>query len=424
MSRSFAYGAILVCVIAVALRVMLDKIISAILVFPTLPDEEREEIQKLLHSSKMSTDNSNINVDLAALLPEQIEEFHSRGFTVLRGAVDTDTLKAIRISINHVMMNPNGMLKGAKSGVFCGFSLHNHLLFPEWRQIAYNNLPSVTGAAADLLSAQDGEVVYADDILHSSSPACVGENVCNAHSDQNQAPFSIERNNNFGDNMVVAWIAVDSLDDLITMEVFENTHNAFDKNITSGFTASNTATRPDWNHEKYCEWWADVDNHKRCISVNDTTRKDDGSYYRPHQVRLNAGDVALFQGLTFHRVIKSSNCTLETCRRVTIRYVNGEKTRWRTDVAGSIWPYISEIQRPGELIKNDMPVVSARKGLVSAPIPSFFSATDIIIPSRLYWVYFFSHILASKLSPKKKDTPRLVSKIINQCPHRAKKVRT
>ena len=48
---------------------------------------------------------------------------------------------------------------------------------------------------------------------HATTSHCGGDSVSKAHSDQNQAPWSVERRGGpyaaHGDNMVVAWIAVD-----------------------------------------------------------------------------------------------------------------------------------------------------------------------------------------------------------------------
>ena len=90
------------------------------------------------------------------------------------------------------------LTQGANGTNFCGFSLHNHFLMPDWRHLAYA-LPLADVARA-LMST--GSVVYTDDILHATTPSCGNESVGAAHSDHNQSPWSIEKRDNFGDNMV------------------------------------------------------------------------------------------------------------------------------------------------------------------------------------------------------------------------------
>ena len=80
--------------------------------------------------------------------------------------------------------------------------------------------------------------------------------------------------------MVVAWIAIDELTN-ITMDLYERTHEEYSN------------THNFWHPYEYCSEW------KRILS----NIKDDK--YVTHKIELKPGDVALFQGLTFHRVKKT-----------------------------------------------------------------------------------------------------------------------
>jgi len=201
---------------------------NRMLLFPALPANEREEVRRL---TAHLPHGANIQ-----LSPASIAEYHDKGYTILRGAVDTDTLEAMKTVMHHVYTHPNGMLRRGNGSNFCGFSLHNHLLVPAWRELAYK-LP-LAKVAGELMGTDD--VVYSQDIFHATTSHCGNGSVSGAHSDANQSPFSVERKRRFGDNMMVAWIAVDPLDH-ITMDLFGGTHDA--GNYTSeGFSG-----------EKYCK---------------------------------------------------------------------------------------------------------------------------------------------------------------------------
>jgi hypothetical protein len=108
--------------------------------------------------------------------------------------------------------------------------------------------------------------------------------------------------------MVVAWIAIDELTN-ITMDIYEDTHTTYSKN------------HDFWDPLEYCSEWKNI--------LNNIKQKK----YVNHNIELMPGDVAFFQGLTFHRVRKTKGCRLDSCRRITVRYVDGEVTRWRKDIS-------------------------------------------------------------------------------------------
>ena len=79
-----------------------------------------------------------------------------------------------------------------------------------------------------------------------------------------------------------------------------------------------------------------------------------GSIHRPH---IKRGNVVFLRGLAFHIVIKSGACKYGACRRVTIRYLDGDITKWRQDGKPSVWPFISQFAHSGKLVSTTLPSV-------------------------------------------------------------------
>ena len=179
--------------------------------------------------------------------------------------------------------------------------------------------------------------------------------------------------------MVVAWIAIDELTN-ITMDIYEGTHTTYSKN------------NKIWNPYDYCSEWK---------SILSDIKQD---RYTTHHIELKPGDVALFQGLTFHRVRKTKGCRLDTCRRITVRYVDGEVTRWRSDIEPSKWPIIKMLQEPGELVNKTMPIVYDRNNPVNH---NGFDIQGSILPTIGDWFGFAYHVIRNGFNP---------GDIIFQCP--------
>ena len=177
-------------------------------------------------------------------------------------------------------------------------------------------------------------VVHAQEIFHDTGSVCNHENMeVNAggwYADQNQGPFSIHKKESWGDDMVVAWIVLDELDEKVVMDVIPKTHKMYDPTQR-------------WNMTEYYKAWEYFETEQ--ISNGEM----DGHMKRLH---VHPGDIVLFQGLVFHRVIKSSKCKYGECRRITIRYLNADITTWRNDVGPSVWPFISQLAQPGKLIRK------------------------------------------------------------------------
>lgn len=343
--------------------------VKQLLVFPPISSETVDQIKKL-------TAHVDVNQPVRSLTAEEINAYHRDGFTIVRGAVDGKTIEAMKLSVSHIMNNPSGLLKRANGTNFCGFSLHNHLLLPFWRNFVYR-LP-LASIAAQLMDTN--VVLYSQDIIHATTSHCPSDGVGRTHSDQNQGPFSIEKKKNYGDNMVVAWVAVDPLD-YINMELFNKSHRTYGDEHQS------------WHPQDYCKFWEDY-----LLTL-------DGIDGPGVNISMKPGDVAFFQGLTFHRVRKNVHkCYLDTCRRVTIRYIDGEVTRWRDDIPPSKWPIISSVIKPGSPITTLPRVVDNRVdgsieyGQTSTPGP--------YLPPVWYWMDFIRNIIFNGLSP---------NDIINQC---------
>ena len=153
-----------------------------LLLFDRISDQRQQKIQEL-------TSHLGRSLMTVRLTPEKVNQYQKDGFIIYRNALDENVLEAIKISTMHVMENPNGLLQLGNGSKFCGFSLHNDFLLDFWRTFMFK-LPLSVHAAALMDTSQ---VVYSQDIIHATSSHCGDESVGDAHSDQNQTPFSIEK---------------------------------------------------------------------------------------------------------------------------------------------------------------------------------------------------------------------------------------
>ena len=269
--------------------------------------------RRMLHIPDMDRALNPWTLDIP-ISEAQIRHFRRDGFLILRNVLNQSTLETIRNTANHIADHPNGLLKRSNGSAFCGFSLHTHLLLPRWRRFAYQ-LPFRL-VAERLMNTTSA--VYAQDIFHRSTPACV--RTSRAHSDANQGPFSVERTHHWGDNMVVTWLPLD--DEAITLELWPKSHGA----AQSGRGFNGTA---------YCA--------ERPLRSPPLTVRNP-----------QPGDVVFWQGLTMHRVHVDPTAALT--RRLTIRYLDAQVTRWRTDVPTSRWPVIRNTAVPGALVGSSIPL--------------------------------------------------------------------
>lgn len=297
-------------------------------------------------------------------------------YLIIRNSLPQETIGDLRNLVDHVFENPSGLMKKAKEVNFCGFlvSAHRHIL--SYRHIAYN-LPY---AAIAKTLMDTSSVVFGNDIFHATSEDCASTKpLLPAHSDQNQDWVSIEKKINYGDNMVVGWLALDNLGYGVELTAYPKTHKLFDQYENNRFT-----------HDKYCTFWKKNQSYVEALPKI--------------KIDLDVGDILIFQGMLWHEVKYSKNCTIDTCRRISFRYFNGENSHFRTDVEPSAWPEISNFPW-GELISEILPVV-AHEDLSKLSWGIFEENTKI-------HVGFFETIKFFWWSVWNEGTP-----MINACPHR------
>ena len=153
-----------------------------LLLFDQISEQKRLDIHRL--TSHLDTSLMTVNLN-----KYQVKQYQKDGYLIYRDALDDNTLEAMKMSVMHVMENPNGMLQLGNGSKFCGFSLHNDLLLDFWRSFMFK-LP-LSRHAANLM--ETSQVVYSQDIIHATTSHCGDDSVEEAHSDQNQTPFSIEK---------------------------------------------------------------------------------------------------------------------------------------------------------------------------------------------------------------------------------------
>ena len=153
-----------------------------LLLFDPISEQQRLNIHRL-------TSHLDTSLTTLKLKEGQIKQYQKDGYLIYRDALDENTLEGMKMSVMHVMENPNGLLKLGNGSKFCGFSLHNDLLLDFWRNFMFK-LP-LSAHAASLM--ETSQVVYSQDIIHATTSHCGDDSVGEAHSDQNQTPFSIEK---------------------------------------------------------------------------------------------------------------------------------------------------------------------------------------------------------------------------------------
>ena len=134
----------------------LDFSVKWLLVFDDISEQQRLEIHRLTSHLDTSLMVLNLNKD-------QIKQYQKDGYLIYRDAIDENVLEAMKISVNHVMEHPNGLLQRGNGSKFCGFSLHNDILLDFWRNFMFK-LPLSVHAAKLMETSQ---VVYSQDIIHS-----------------------------------------------------------------------------------------------------------------------------------------------------------------------------------------------------------------------------------------------------------------
>ena len=95
---------------------------------------------------------------------------------------------------------------------------------------------------------------------------------------------------------------------------------------------------------------------------------------------------------------QTNECELDSCRRVTVRYVDGESTKWRDDIPKSKWPFIQQMANPGQSVIDDLPRIYDKRenGFIDW---SLCSKEEPLIPSLQYWMGFIWHVVRNGFNP-------------------------
>lgn len=330
------------------------------------------------------------------LTKNQIDSFHDNGFLHMENYFSVETVKALRIIADYINKNPSGLHKAGSKGKYCGFAIHAFETVPEWRDIALRlQLPDTI---YQLLGSN--QLGYIQDIFHHSKAECFPNGSDHQegiiHSDMNQMALSIERTRNWGDNMAIAWIALDDLDEsTVGFEVFPKSHKWID--AYGNFT-----------FENFCE----MDNKVKNKAASG------GADLRKKNVLMKPGDVLFFQGLTYHRVSKNRKCEIDSCRRITIRYVDADITSWREDLEKyPSWPFISYFTKGGRYSGRSVKdsgipapyLLDRREG--HATKLGWLKRSGVLVPPARYWFHFLWQILKKGL-----DSDAFIA----NCPHISK----
>ena len=257
---------------------------------------------------------------LVNLTDDDLREFQQNGFLIVRQVIPTKHMDAIEGMFTHVQVHPNLIQKtrdysSCASAVF-GF---DRLIQPFAELIHRLNMHWV---AADIL--QTSKLVLVNSILHYNTRDCSKEgSILSTHQDFFTLPSTMERREGedgyFGDNGLIAWIAVDELSpQSVTMQIAKGSHLRY------------TKAYPDdsvYHQDKFCPlFWEDM------AKEGD---RDPGflSSFVELPV-LHPGDAVFFSGMTYHRPMPycAQGCNRTNSRRITLRYVDGERTKFRSDV--------------------------------------------------------------------------------------------
>ena len=155
--------------------------------FKDIPDHQKRHIEELI-----SHLNNPIN-SLKSLSKKEIDQYKKDGFFIYRNAIDKNVLEALRITTRHVFENPNGLLQFLNGTGYCGWSFNNGLVLDVWGKII-SKLP-ISEIVASLMDTS--QVAIGSDVMHTTSIHCFEEEehiqFQGPHTDQEQAPYSIEK---------------------------------------------------------------------------------------------------------------------------------------------------------------------------------------------------------------------------------------
>ena len=170
--------------------------------------------------------------------------------------------------------------------------------------------------------------------------------------------------------MVNVWIPVDDLEDKIAMDMYKGGHRA---HVNKHATIGKAWDKETWDQHKYCSEFKAAQSRVR------------RGEFEKQRVDVRPGDVLFFSGLTFHGATRVCGCELLTCRRISLRYVDSEVTRWRNDVPPLEFPIVKMFADRGKLVNTTLPVVYDKNKHVN------YNRLDVdgpILPSINEWISF------------------------------------
>ncbi|CAK9033286.1 Hypothetical protein SCF082_LOCUS20430, partial [Durusdinium trenchii] len=330
--------------------------------------------------------------------PDHLSNFERDGFVVVKGFLEPDTVEIFRDVVEHMLRFPNA--DTLLIDKYCtAFSFATGGLLPEFGEML-KTLPA-NEVVAEVMGAD--KVTLINDIVHWNPKSCdhIGA-VLSTHSDMNTAPFSIERKPNgwFGDNSLVVWIALDTLDNsTMTMDLSRGSHRAYDQRY---------GTQEPFRYENYC---ALQDDDLQRESAGDPAFLN--SFER--LPRLNPGDAVLFSGLSLHRPLPlcrgPHGCQTNNTRRLTLRYIDTDRTVFRNDTPSvanhpmtrrcpwpsAMWEMLGKCRdKPGntvfkhvegeghEVVK--LPIVFPKSERQLLPLERLDSVTPLVP----HWTYFLN----------------------------------
>jgi len=205
------------------------------------------------------------------------------------------------------------------------------------------------------------------------------------HSDHNAGWFSIEKNKHFADNIAIVWVALDDFPEDFIMDVFVGSHKLYEKYYNT------------YNNDLFCDFW----------QTNGTYITKNYKYKRLQN--LKPGTTLIMSGGTWHRLYYSSKCTKLSCRRLTLRYADGIKTKWRNDIKIGDWPILQSLSKPNEYLNKTLPIVYPNVIYNSFVKDKVFRA-DFKDISKFIW----NKVVSGGSTP---------TSLRNSCPHRTQEIK-
>ena len=175
--------------------------------------------------------------------------------------------------------------------------------------------------------------------------------------------------------MVNVWIPVDDFEDNIALDIFKGAHRA---HVNKDATIGKKWEKETWDQHKYCSEFQ---------AVRSRVRRGE---FEKQRIDVRPGDVVFFSGLTYHEAKRVCGCELLTCRRISLRYVDSEVTRWRNDIPPIEFPIVKMFENRGKLVNTTLPIVYDRNNHVNY---NGFDVDGPILPSINQWLRYAWHVI-------------------------------